>query len=1331
MNTHLFFRRIALLVAVCAGVIVLGDVSKQTGIISAAPKAPAGSATYTAVADATIKQSAPDLNYGSAPTLDVLHGLEGSENGAALIRFDISALPSDATIDSAYLQLYLESGTGLNPVDLSLRIVTSSWNESTVTWNTAPAATPGWITWSMDATPGYKTTIDLSGWVAYWMTLPNYGVQLSGPTSNLFTRTFSSREGYNAAPSLVVNYHRPPTVMSGHIYVGDVGDTSTPLPGIEVALYCSSGANVQGDLVDRTDTDAQGAYTVGTTSICEYYNVMSFAPPGYYSLDATSSAGIRRSPTWIQYLSNQTAHTYTGDAFWDKVTPPVDNTPPGFWANFAPTQWVNTQTVPASEQVADTLSGLRVASAQFRYSVTGGETWSNWHGASITGADGTTSPQTISANVPFGHDSGPTSKNWVQFQVADMQGNPGTGPTHAINVDSIPPQNPTGLSSSTHTPGVWSNNPQVTAQWSGATDDRSGLKGYSVAWDHSSTTVPGVFVATSGTSFTNNASADSPDWWFHVRSIDQAGNAAVGAKHLGPFKIDTTPPMVFLTAPTAGAVATATFIVSWSGTDASGIASYDVQTNTDGGAWSAWLTGVTYQSATFAGQRGHTHYFRARAHDLAGNVSGWSSSGWAKLGTDIVVTVRYESGVGCSTARVYNNDTLVGWTNGQGQATAHDVLVGDQLSALCLVYEHTAARPDHDRYGYSSGKNWDWRAYQTSIDIDNDGNPHRYAVTSGTSSATLTVRKKNALIGMHTIFSVLWDANTAYLNDFVQGVRSASALLYDVTDGQMFFEVIEIFDNREHGDGSDAVVYPSNDCGIGDAVPYAITQSSGRRIHLARSYCEDYPGKLNYGMSRLAAATVIHEFGHDALGLGDEYYGRNGEPPANNSCTPTGDPNNPIKGCCTINWIDNPSDAERDRQGSIMNDHFRATELCSRADPAHPHNAETDQDGVNPGETTWETLIRHYGTPYSAYFQLQSPDTRHVAVVPGPSAFPVPSWIEIHVGDKNTGVCSPYTQKFLYASSPAKRAEAWVNRPDGIDLHQGFTNDKGEIAIYGAHTGDTVHAKLTQKVGETTVTLFESSEKIIACPATTPVKTLAPMPFTLTPSILPLGANLVQVQVQASSTLPSAPQVVLSQDGLSTPISVTLTYNSALALYTGQAMLSTALEPAGQADVQATDSAGGRVAVLQSFRLLPVKAAVLNLHLFSRDAQFALFLPPGSLIADTVISIQNTTIGSPAQGNLVLVGSPYQVITASGQSQLKGNGTINITYPAEQAASVRLGTLQLYRWDEAQNRWVAAGRGTLDTERRFVSTQIDHLSVFALLGERVGSGNLYLPLVRR
>jgi spore germination protein YaaH/putative cell wall-binding protein len=89
---------------------------------------------------------------------------------------------------------------------------------------------------------------------------------------------------------------------------------------------------------------------------------------------------------------------------------------------------------------------------------------------------------------------------------------------------------------------------------------------------------------------------------------------------------DTTPPL-------AGIVNMApiqdhdAIDVGWTARDDwTSIKRYDVQVSTDGGAWTAWLTGTNLTSAAYMGASGHGYAFRVRATDAAGNVGTWNSS---------------------------------------------------------------------------------------------------------------------------------------------------------------------------------------------------------------------------------------------------------------------------------------------------------------------------------------------------------------------------------------------------------------------------------------------------------------------------------------------------------------------------------------------------------------------------------------------------------------------------------------------------------------------------------------------------------------------------------
>ena len=186
--------------------------------------------------------------------------------------------------------------------------------------------------------------------------------------------------------------------------------------------------------------------------------------------------------------------------------------------------------------------------------------------------------------------------------------------------DLTPPANPTGLTSPSHATGAWSNDNTVDVAWTAATDDESGLDGYSVLWDHAPATVPDATKDLGAVTATTGPALADGDWYFHIRAVDMAGNWVPGAAHLGPFKIDATPPKSAARSPEfmIGPIP-----VTWSGTDAgSGIVAYDVWVR-DGPAesWVKWQSNTTATSATFSSPVvGHTYYFRSVARDAAGNV---------------------------------------------------------------------------------------------------------------------------------------------------------------------------------------------------------------------------------------------------------------------------------------------------------------------------------------------------------------------------------------------------------------------------------------------------------------------------------------------------------------------------------------------------------------------------------------------------------------------------------------------------------------------------------------------------------------------------------------
>ncbi len=149
---------------------------------------------------------------------------------------------------------------------------------------------------------------------------------------------------------------------------------------------------------------------------------------------------------------------------------------------------------------------------------------------------------------PYSWDTTTVSDNTnYQIKVEDMS-TPGMNDVSdaVFTVDNTDPEEATDVTSSSHTVSTWSNDNTVVVTWTDATDATSGLDGYSIVWDTTSNTLP---VTTKNIeegiqTDTSHALSDGNSHYFHIRSVDNAGNWDDTAVHLGPFFIDTTDPTI-------------------------------------------------------------------------------------------------------------------------------------------------------------------------------------------------------------------------------------------------------------------------------------------------------------------------------------------------------------------------------------------------------------------------------------------------------------------------------------------------------------------------------------------------------------------------------------------------------------------------------------------------------------------------------------------------------------------------------------------------------------------------------------------------------------------
>ncbi|MCJ7755439.1 MAG: hypothetical protein MUP13_12815, partial [Thermoanaerobaculales bacterium] len=324
--------------------------------------------------------------------------------------------------------------------------------------------------------------------------------------------------------------------LSGRVYAGTLGDTSSPLPGVTVELYCSQNQGEREVLADTAITDTNGWWGLKPPSACEFVELWMVDPQYHLADDASSVGGDVLAATWIEYPIPLRDKVHTGNLFFTVPQDPA----PDQWRDFDPQSWWNSSLiVPISVEISDVGSGLDTTSAEYRASYNAGTTFTHWAPASCSGNNGSNGPETVSTSLTVEGDSG--TQFLVQLAISDMAAQRSESPVYPAMVDTTPPVNPPGVSANIST-STWYGDGDITLSWQPATDVTSGVAGYSLLWDTSASTVPDDSIEDQDNHIEDLIPGHGQSWNFHLRTIDQAGNAAVGGVHTGPYWRDTTPP---------------------------------------------------------------------------------------------------------------------------------------------------------------------------------------------------------------------------------------------------------------------------------------------------------------------------------------------------------------------------------------------------------------------------------------------------------------------------------------------------------------------------------------------------------------------------------------------------------------------------------------------------------------------------------------------------------------------------------------------------------------------------------------------------------------------
>lgn len=686
------------------------------------------------------------------------------------------------------------------------------------------------------------------------------------------------------------------------------------------------------------------------------------------------------------------------------------------------------------------------------------------------------------------------------------------------------------------------------------------------------------------------------------------------------------------------------------------------------------------------------------------------------------VLVLDELGQAVAGACIYRNGLPTVSTDDTGVAAPPIMSSGDALAAIYPIAEQLTPRQEHATED-PEGANWAYRVTLTNLDISGVGDVHPYVV-SQPGQQRLVVRNNNPLVLYNLVISVEWDATPEYLEQLTRALRSASDYLYDVSDGQMAFGRVAIYDNGSHWQDADIQVSTHN-----RTRPYAfvggiLSSDKSWRIRIGRGW--DRVGDSTQPWDAPDGfRTLVHEFGHYALFLYDEYFaylqdGENliGEEPGPHGCT---DP-----------------DHSSLTHASIMDFQYTSSELADQRVPSlwSEWCKKTAQWQLNRNESDWDTVTRRYqDTAALSRWRLVRPADRG-SVMAGPVAFPSDLLPFPQIEVQNGGIDStprqltvlktdgqPYSQG-AQVSLDTRRAGS------AVTIDQGQTDPAGRIAILGAAAGNVVRVQTLEgdRWAELTMGDSQSYTAILSSAGR-----LAAISGSLNPyvSLIP-GSGGDTLTVVLRGVAPGAVvRSLVAPPGNASPVLTPLSYSATTGEYLGTVSFAALAPGIGGVYVRGLDPAGSTVTADSNYSLLAVDLSKEN-DIYSPDGNLWLHLDAGASDAGTMYTVlmPSGSIPQPLPFGRKSIGNAYAIRFSGGRLVLDRPGVLKLFYPPDRTG--RSADLAIYRWDPAAETWQILG-GELDTDRRSLAVAFNRAGIYALLAmdTALPKEKTYLPLLLR
>ena len=197
---------------------------------------------------------------------------------------------------------------------------------------------------------------------------------------------------------------------------------------------------------------------------------------------------------------------------------------------------------------------------------------------------------------------------------------------------------------------------------------------------------------------------------------------------------------------------------------------------------------------------------------------------------------------------------------------------GDSLKVEHYPGGFAAVKPGHN----TNNGNTMYYLILDNAKFDANGNMSYFRL-DGNLNPTIIV--DHTTIKMSLIVSLGWEAKRSYMDSVAQWFRQLSNYYYDVTDGQLFFHQIDIYDNMQKWNECDVRVWADNMVWPNASVGGIFSSNSDHHANMPRKWYGNSDPTRN-GTARndwLTSGngnhwtTIGHELGHYMMAFYDEY----------------------------------------------------------------------------------------------------------------------------------------------------------------------------------------------------------------------------------------------------------------------------------------------------------------------------------------------------------------------------------------------------------------------------------------------------------------------------